>query len=70
MVWFFERESEHLQYEIRHEAEGHGYELVICAAADFSVEKIDDPAALLERSQTVWAGLIDGGWRPLYRDRL
>ncbi|MGH9349481.1 MAG: hypothetical protein ACRD26_19695 [Vicinamibacterales bacterium] len=65
MVWFFERESERLQYEIRHEPAGHGYELVISAAAEEKVERVESPAALLTRSQDVWARLLSGGWRPL-----
>jgi hypothetical protein len=66
MVWFFERESERLQYEIRHELSGAGYELVIRAADDEkTVEKFDSASALLERSQDAWAFLLEGGWRPL-----
>ena len=66
MVWFFERETERLQYEIRHEQAGHGYELVISAASEEKIEKVDGPAELIERSQNVWASLLDGGWRPLH----
>jgi hypothetical protein len=66
MVWFFERESERLQYEIRHEQAGHGYELVISASADEkTVEKVTSPAELIERSHDVWTFLLNGGWRPL-----
>jgi hypothetical protein len=65
MVWFFERKSERLQYEIRHEPAGNGYELVIIAPSEQKIEKVDSAAALIERSQDVWAGLISGGWRPL-----
>ena len=66
MVWFFERESERLQYEIRHEQDGPGYELVISASADEkTVEKVTSPAELIERSQDVWTFLLNGGWRPL-----
>ena len=66
MVWFFERESERLQYEIRREETGRGYELVISASADEkTIEKVDSPSELIERSQNVWAFLLNGGWRPL-----
>jgi hypothetical protein len=66
MVWFFERETERLQYEIRHDQAGPGYELVISASADEkTVQKIDSAAELIERSQDMWAFLLNGGWRPL-----
>ena len=66
MVWTFERESERLQYEIRHEDAGAGYELIISASEDEkTVERVSSPAELLERSQDVWAFLLNGGWRPL-----
>ena len=66
MVWFFERESERLQYEIRREQEGDGYELVIRASTDEkTVQKVASPAELIERSQDVWNFLLNGGWRPL-----
>ena len=66
MVWFFERESERLQYEIRREHEGDGYELVIRASADEkTVQRVASPSELIERSQDVWTFLLDGGWRPL-----
>jgi hypothetical protein len=67
MVWFFERESERLQYEIRREEAGSGYELVISASADDTktVQKVSSPAELIERSQDMWTFLLNGGWRPL-----
>lgn len=65
MVWFFERETERLQYEIRHEPTGFGYELVISAAAEEKIEKVDSPTALITRSQDLWTRLLNGGWRPL-----
>jgi hypothetical protein len=66
MVWFFERESERLQYEIRREETGAGYELVISASADEkTVEKVCSPSELIERSQDVWSFLLNGGWKPL-----
>ena len=66
MMWFFERESERLQYEIRHEQSGTGYEVVISASSDEkTIEKIDSASELLHRSQDMWAFLLEGGWRPL-----
>jgi hypothetical protein len=66
MIWFFERESERLQYEIRREPAGSGYELIISASAEEkTVQKVDSPVELIERSQDVWNFLLNGGWRPL-----
>ena len=67
MVWFFERQSERLQYEIRREETGNGYELVISASADDmrTVERVNSATELIERSQDMWAFLLNGGWRPL-----
>lgn len=65
MIWFFERESERLQYEIRREMAGDGYELVIRESSARKVETVASPAELIVRSQDVWMGLLSGGWRPL-----
>ena len=66
MVWFFERESERLQYEIRREQSGSGYELIIRASSDEkTVQKVDSAAELIERSQDVWNFLLTGGGRPI-----
>lgn len=65
MIWFFERESERLQYEIRREMAGEGYELVIRESAARKVEMVTSASELIERSQDVWMGLLRGGWRPL-----
>jgi hypothetical protein len=66
MIWFFERESERLQYEIRHEQAGVGYELIIRASSnEKTIQKVNSPSELLERSQDMWAFLLNGGWRPL-----
>jgi hypothetical protein len=65
MIWFFERESERLQYEIRREMTGDGYELVVRESSARKVEMVTSPAELIERSQNVWMGLLSGGWRPL-----
>ena len=66
MVWFFQRESERLQYEIRRETTSGAYELVISASEDEkTVERVSSPAELIERSQDFWTFLLDGGGQPL-----
>ena len=65
MVWFFQRESERLQYEIRREETSGAYELVISASEEEkTVERVTSPSELIERSQDVWTFLLNGGWQP------
>lgn len=65
MIWFFERETETLRYEIRREMTGHNFEVVITEGAGERREKVTSPTELLERSQQMWTGLMGSGWRPL-----
>jgi hypothetical protein len=65
VIWFFERESANLRYEIRHALEGAGYELVIVEDTNERVEQINSASLLLERSRNVWSRLVQQGWRPL-----
>ena len=65
MIWFFERETACLRYEIRREMEGAGYELVIIEDGGERVERVQSANMLLERSHLVWAGLLQKGWRPV-----
>jgi hypothetical protein len=64
MLWFFERQGARLLYEIRREGNGSGYELVVCYAdGTREVERFDDSAALLRRSEELQRGLVQDGWR-------
>ena len=65
MIWFFQRESASLRYEIRRAMDGTGYELVIIEDKNEQVEQVTSASVLLERSRNVWLGLVQQGWRPL-----
>lgn len=65
MVWFFERESHTLRYEIRRQFDGTAFEVVISDSEGERLQQLKSPTELLQHSERVWAGLIDSGWRPL-----
>ena len=64
MLWFFERQQSRLHYEIRHQTDGHDYELVITHPdGRQEVEHYADAAALHERSLRLEHSLIKDGWQ-------
>jgi hypothetical protein len=65
MIWFFERKDARLLYEIRRQADGDDYELVVTFPdGRQEVEKFEDPLALIERSQRLQDALRAQGWVP------
>jgi hypothetical protein len=65
MIWFFERESDRLHYEIHYQPDGHGYDLVITHPdGRREVERYADASALLERSSHLQRTLSAAGWEP------
>ena len=65
MIWFFEREASRLLYEIRREAHGDDYELVVTFPdGRQEVEHFEDPHALIERSHHLQETLRRQGWEP------
>jgi hypothetical protein len=65
MIWFFERQDARLLYEIRRQADGDDYELVVTFPdGRQEVEKFEDPLALIERSQRLQDSLRAQGWVP------
>ena len=64
MVWFFERQGEKLECEIRQERPGEPFEVVIRNAERQNLERHQDPAELLRRSSDLWTQLLTSGWRP------
>jgi len=71
MIWFFEREDSRLRYEIRRQADGHDYELVITRPGGHQdVECYDDPFQLLHRTEALEHSLRAEGWKvPVPRGR-
>jgi hypothetical protein len=65
MIWFFERRDSKLIYEIRRQADGDDYELVVTFPdGRQDVEKFRDPHELIERSQRLQESLREDGWSP------
>jgi len=66
MIWFFERESDRLHYEIRHRTDGDEYELVVTHpdGSQF-IERFADASGLIERSGSLRSELFERGWRAL-----
>jgi hypothetical protein len=65
MIWFFERQTSRLLYEIRRQADGDDYELVVTYPdGRQEVEQFKDPIALIERSQRLQDSLRADGWVP------
>jgi len=63
MIWFFERKDARLLYEIRRQADGDDYELVVTYSdGRQEVEKFEDAHALIERSQRLQETLRAQGW--------
>ena len=64
MIWFFERDESRLHYEIRRQADGHDYELVITSPDGRQViEDYADPLELLHRTEELERSLRAEGWR-------
>lgn len=64
MHWYFDRNGQRMRWEIRREAVGTGYELVLQPPdGPEAVERFDDPGALIERSLSLQESLLDDGWR-------
>ena len=63
MIWFFERQNAKLRYEIRRQADGPGYELVITGPDGApEIEQYADALSLLERTQALECALREEGW--------
>jgi len=65
MIWFFERQTSRLLYEIRRQVDGDDYELVVTFPdGRQEVEKFKDAVSLIERSQSLQESLRADGWMP------
>lgn len=64
MIWFFDRDGEQLRYEISHDRAGGCYRVVITRPdGSESIEEVDEPTALIERSVELMNSLRGEGWR-------
>lgn len=65
MLWFFERNTAKLLYEIRRQVDGNDYELVVTFPdGSQEIEKYQDPHTLIERSHRLQETLRLQGWAP------
>jgi thiamine monophosphate kinase len=65
MIWFFQRQTSRLLYEIRRQVDGDDYELVVTFPdGRQEVEKFKDALTLIERSHRLQESLKAEGWAP------
>jgi hypothetical protein len=63
MIWFFDRNGERLRYEISRERVGGHYRVVITKPdGSESIEEVDEPTELVERSAQLMNSLRNEGW--------
>jgi len=64
MYWFFEREGARLHFELRQDAEGRSFELVVTwPDGRQEVERFDESRGLVRRSCALRTELIGSGWQ-------
>ena len=63
MIWFFDRDGERLRYEISRDRTAGRYRLIITRPdGSESVEEVDEPGRLIERSVELMNSLRGDGW--------
>ena len=63
MIWFFDRDGERLRYEISRDRSAGRYRLIITRPdGSESVEEVDEPSQLIERSVELMNSLRGDGW--------
>ena len=64
MIWFFDRNGERLRYEISRDRAAGRYRVVITKPdGSESVEEVDEPTELIERSVQLMNALRGDDWR-------
>ncbi len=64
MIWFFDRNGERLRYEIMRDRAAGRYRVVITRPdGTESVEEVEQPTELIERSVQLMNSLRGDGWR-------
>ena len=64
MIWFFDRNGEKLRYEITRDRADGRYRVVITRPdGSESIEEVDEPGQLIERSVQLMNSLRGEGWR-------
>ena len=63
MIWFFDRDGERLRYEIQRERNGRYRVVITRPDGSESIEEVDEPTELIERSVQLMNSLRSDGWR-------
>ena len=64
MIWFFNRNGEKLRYEISRDRSAGRYKVVITRPdGSESIEEVDEPTTLIERSVQLMNSLRGDGWK-------
>ena len=64
MIWFFDRNGEKLRYEISRDRNDGCYKVIITLPdGSESVEEVDEPTELIERSVQLMNSLRGDGWQ-------
>jgi len=64
MIWFFDRDGERLRYEISHDRARGKYKVTVTRPdGSESVEEVDQPTDLIERSVQLMNNLRTEGWK-------
>ena len=64
MIWFFDRNGEKIRYEITRDRKDGRYRVVITHPdGSESVEEVEEPSELIERSVQFMNSLRGDGWR-------
>ena len=63
MIWLFDKDGAKLRYEITHDRTDHRYRVIITHPDGHeSVEEVDEPTELIERSVELMNSLRGDGW--------
>ena len=64
MIWFFDRDGEQLRYEISHDRNSGRYRVAVTRPdGSESVEEVEQPNEVIERSLALMNTLRTEGWR-------
>ena len=64
MIWFFDRDGARLRYEISHDRASGRYRVVMTQPdGSESVEEVEQPTDLIERSVQIMNSLRTEGWK-------
>lgn len=63
MIWFFDKDGERLRYEIHRVRDGRYRVVITRPDGTETVEEIDEPTTLIERSVELMNSLRGDGWK-------